>query len=96
MTTLTEMIHDYHKKNGIEYKSLEYVHTFQDRSTITFLIDTADKDIVLKGWSANVMTKQFTVTTRTDTFPRLDWFDGKTFRTIQSAIKAIQKDLKGQ
>ena len=98
--TYGEMVHNYHKKKSIKYQSEKYTYTFADGSKMYFLIDSADKDITLRdeneSWDANVMTKQFIVTTRTDTFARLEWFDGKRFNTIKSAINAIKRDLKGQ
>jgi len=95
MTTLACMVHDYTKKHAIQVHSEEYLHTYADGSTELFTIETADKEVRLYGdgewWSANVPTKRFMVTVRGSVFHRLDWFDGRRFKTVQAAIKAIQK-----
>lgn len=98
MATLVDLQYQYIKKKKIKYISEEYIHTYADGSQIVFTIETADKDITLydegECWDVNVPTKQLMVTVETDTFSCLDWFDGKRFKTIKSAIRAIQKDLK--
>jgi len=99
---LSQLIDNYVKSNDIKIQSEEYVHTYADGSKETFTIETADRDITLfdkddrEWYDVNVPTKQLTVNVRTDMCPRLDWFQGKRFRTVNSAIKAIQKDVKGK
>ena len=96
MTTLSALVAEYIKKHDIKTVNETYLHTYEDGSTILFNICNGDKDILLRemgeDWNANVPTKQLMVTVKTDTFPNLDWFDGKRFRTVQSAIKAIKKE----
>jgi len=100
MSTMTSLIHDYTKKHNLTFQSVVYTHTYDDGSTEDFTIETAEKEINLydpedrEKYSAIVPTKQFQVTINTDMFQNLDWFDGRRFRTIESAIKAIQKDVK--
>jgi len=100
MATLSEMVFDYHKKNHIVYQSEEYVYTYNDGSTIQFFIQSAEKYKALfdhedKDWyDAYVMTKRFSVFCRTVSFPQLDWFDGKSFLSINSAINAIKRNMK--
>jgi len=97
MSTMVDLIFDYIKKNSIVEHSEEYIHTYLDGSTQLFTIETADKDVLLwdaddkTRYSANVPTKQFMVIVKTEIFCRLDWFDGKRFRSVRSAINAIQK-----
>jgi len=99
MSTLTGMVLDYHKKNNISYNSKVYTHIYKDGSIQDFIIESSEKEVALydhedKEWyDVTVMTKQFSVFVHTDMFSRLDWFDGKKFRSINSAIKAIKKDI---
>lgn len=96
MTTLSALVAEYVKKHDIKMVNETYLYTYADGSTILFNICNGDKDILLRDmgedWNANVPTKQLMVTVKTDTFPNLDWFDGRRFRTVQSAINAIKKE----
>lgn len=98
MTTMVAAVHEYTKKKGIEYVSEEYVHTYKDGSQQLFYIETVEKekDLFIDGdwYPSLVPTKRVNVTIRGLFLSSVDWFDGRTFNSVSSAIKAIQKDLK--
>jgi hypothetical protein len=99
MATMVSIVYDYHKKHGLMYQSAVYRHLFSGDSYIDFTIETAEKEVLLRDptdgerYSASVLTKKFRVVFKSEKFPTLDWFDGRRFNTIKSAIRAIEKAI---
>ena len=100
MSTYGELVSNYLKKHPVEMIQETYIHTYEDGSTQLFEIYNDDKYVIVYDktdrdrYEINVPSNQLMVTVKTDTFPNLDWFDGKRFKTVKSAIKAIEKEAK--
>lgn len=98
--TCSEMAMEYHKKHNIAPVEETYTHTYSDGSQLEFLIENHEKEVLIRDegemWPVNVMTNELVVLVRGQHVHHIEWFEGRKFRTVKSAIKAIVESEKGK
>lgn len=99
--TLTELVHNYHKKHGLVPVDVEHVQHYSDGSSNTLHIESVIQEKELydpdekEYYTAQVLTRKLRVVHRGSSSGDIDWFDGRTFNTLKGAQNAIDREKVG-